>query len=238
MRVRTQLAGITGQQYLTVDFLDPKTNPQLPFDWQPEYAYVPSAPSLASELISGIQNLVSSLDKADIQQLGQNLNTLVLTANRKLDELPVAQLSADAAGLLKDARATVNRVDRVIAQSPIEEMVRNLSSASARADKLLAEPGLQQTVANAAAITARLRKTAENGEIDRIAKNLDRVVQRADALLADNQYDIRGVVQDLRMIAANLRTVSETAKHYPPGLLVGGPPQKVQLPNESKREQK
>ena len=238
LRVRTQLAGITGQQYLTIDFLDPKTNPQLPFEWQPEYAYVPSAPSLASELITGIQNLVSSLDKADIQQLGQNLNTLVLTANRKLEELPVAQLSADAAGLLKDARATVDRVDRVIAQSPIEQTLRNLASASARVDKVLADPGIQQTVDNAAAISARLRKNVENGEIDRIAKNLDRAVQRADALLADNQYDIRGVVQDLRVIAANLRTVSETVKRYPPGLLVGGPPEKVQVPNNPKKESK
>src|SRR5690349_23209287 len=32
LRVRTQLAGITGQQYLAVDFVDPKTYPPLPLD--------------------------------------------------------------------------------------------------------------------------------------------------------------------------------------------------------------
>jgi hypothetical protein len=65
-------------------------------------------------------------------------------------------------------------------------------------------------------------------------KNLDRTIQRADALLGDNQYDIRAVVQDLRVTADNLRTLSEIAKRYPPGLLIGGPPQKVQLPKESR----
>ena len=234
LRVRTQLAGITGQQYLAVDFVDPKTYPPLPFDWKPKYDYVPSAPSFASEIITSVQNLVSNLDKADIEHLGQNLNALVVNVNKKLDQLPVAELSADAAGVLRDARATINHVDRVIAQAPIDQMVRNLALAAARVDALLAEPALGQTIGNAGVITGRLRKIAESGDIDRIAKNLDFTMQRADALIGDNQYDIRGVIQDLRVTAANLRTLSETAKHYPPGLLVGGPPQKTELPNDVK----
>jgi phospholipid/cholesterol/gamma-HCH transport system substrate-binding protein/paraquat-inducible protein B len=234
LRVRTQLAGITGQQYLAVDFVDPKAYPPLPFDWKPEYSYVPSAPSFTSEIIMSVQNLVSNLDKADIEHLGQNLNALVVNLNKKLDQLPVAELSADAAGVLRDARATINHVERVIAQTPIDETVRNLSSASARLDTLLADPALGQTISNASVITARLRKVAETGEIDRIAKNLDGTVQRVEALLGDNQYDVRGVIQDLRVTAANLRTLSETAKHYPPGLLVGGPPKRVDLPNDLK----
>ena len=56
--------------------------------------------------------MFASLDKADIQQLGQNLNALVVNLNKKLDEVPVAQLSAEAMAVLKDARATIDRVDR------------------------------------------------------------------------------------------------------------------------------
>ena len=234
LRVQTQLAGITGQQSLSLDFFDPKSYAPLPFEWTPDYQYVPSAPSLTSEIISNVQSLISSLDKADIQQLGQNLNALVVNVNKKLDEVPVAQLSAEAMGVLKDARATIDRVDRVLARAPIDETVRNLSSASRRLDDLLADPGLKRTLSDVSTVTDRLRKIAESGELDRIVKNLDRTVQRADALLADNQYDVRGVVQDLRTTADNLRTLSEIVKRYPPGLLIGGPPQKVQLPKESR----
>ena len=233
MRVRTQVAGVTGQQTLTVDFLDPKTHPSLPFNWKPQYIYIPSAPSVATEIVSNIQSLVSSLDKADIQQLGQNLNTLVINLNKKLDEIPVAALAADADALLRDARTTINR-----AQAPLDQTLRKLGSASARVDALLADPALGQTLANAAVISGRLRKVAENGDIDRIAKKLDLSLQRVDALLADNQYEIRGVVQDLRVTANNLRTLSENAKHYPPGLLIGGPPEKVQVPSNPKKESK
>ena len=234
LRVRTQLGGITGQLSLAVDLVDPKTTPQLPFNWTPQYAYLPSAPSFTSQIMSSIQNLVSNLDKADIQQLGQNLNALVINVNRKLDEVPLAQLSADAGAVLKDARVALNHVNRIVSGPRVEELIGNLSSASGRVDKLLSNPELGHTVANASALSARLRNSAENGELDRIMKNLDRALQRTDALLAENQYDLRGVVQDLRVTAANFRRMSETARNFPPGLLVGGPPQKVELPNDSK----
>jgi ABC-type transporter Mla subunit MlaD len=234
MRNRMQLAGITGQQYLAVDFVDPKPYPPLPFDWKPRYDYVPSAPSFTTEIITSVQKLFSNLDKADIEQLGHNLNALVVNVNKKLDQLPVAELSADAAEVPHAARATINHVERLVTQAPINETVRNLASVSARVDALLGDPALAQTIGNTSVITARLRKMTDSGEINRIAKNFDSTLQRADALLGDNQYDIRGVIQDLRATAANLRTLSETAKHYPPGLLVGGPPQTVQLPSGSK----
>jgi len=233
LHIRTQVAGITGQQQLTLEFIDPQKARALPFSWKPDYPVIPSAPSVSSEIISGIQNLVSSLDKADIQQLAQNLNALVLNVNKKLDELPLAELVANADGVLRDARVTINR-----AQAPLDQTLRNLSAASARVDAILADPALGQTVKNAAVITGRLSKVAESGEIDRITKKLDLTLQRVDALLADNQYDIRGLVQDLRVTAANLRTLSENVKRFPPGVLISGPPEKVQVPSNQKKEAK
>ena len=234
LRVQTQLTGITGQQSLALDFFDPEKYPPLPFDWKPKYPYIPSAPSLASEIISSVQNLVSSLDKADIQRIAHNLDTLLANANKKLDELPVGQLSAEASAVLKDARTTIDRIDRVLARAPIDETVRNLSAASRRLDDLLGDPALKRTLTDVSIVTDRLRRIADSGELDRVVRNLDRTVQRADALLGDNQYDIRGIVRDLRTTSDNLRTLSEIIKRYPPGLLVGGPPPKVELPKESR----
>src|SRR5215831_19815256 len=37
LRAQTQLAGITGQQYLAIDFLDAKKYPPLEFQWTPRY---------------------------------------------------------------------------------------------------------------------------------------------------------------------------------------------------------
>src|SRR5215467_5023433 len=96
LRAQTQLAGITGQQYLALNFFDPERYPPLKFDWKPKYKYVPSVRSLTSEIIANAQQFLASLNQADIKELGQNLNKLVVTLNRKVDQVPVAELSSEA----------------------------------------------------------------------------------------------------------------------------------------------
>jgi phospholipid/cholesterol/gamma-HCH transport system substrate-binding protein/paraquat-inducible protein B len=226
LRVQTQLAGITGQQYLSIDFFDPATHPPLEVPWTPKYPYLPSAPSLSSEIIANAQAFLASLNEADIKMLGQNLNALVLDVKKKVDEAPIADL-------VKSANATIERIDRILAAAPIDHTLRKLDSASVRLDGLLADPGLKQTVDNAAAVTGRLRKIADAGELDRMVKGIDDTVERLDALIGDNQYDVRVLVQDLRVTADNLRVLSEAVKRYPAGAIVGGPPEKVQIPGRT-----
>jgi len=233
LRVQTKLAGITGQQYLSLDILDVKKYPPLPFDWTPEYAYVPSAPSITGEIIANAQQFLASLNEADVKSLGQNLNSLIVNLNRKIDELRVGEIASEASEVLKEARRSVDRVNAILARPDIDATLHNLDSASGRLDRLLAEPGIKATVDNAAAMTDRLRKLAESGEIDRTVTSIDRLAQRLDAVVGDNQYDVRVIVQDLRAAAGNLRTLSETLKRYPAGALVGGPPEKLQLPGKS-----
>jgi len=210
LRAQTQLAGITGQQYLALDFLDPKKYAPLPFDWTPRYLYLPSAPSSAGEIIAKAQSFLASLNEADIQRLGQNLNTLVSDLDTKLGEIPVTDLATHLQGTLKTAKSTLSRMDR-----------------------LLADPSLKQTLDNVAVISARVRQMTDDGELDRLVKDLDDTSERLDALVGDNQYDVRAIVEDLRTTAGNLRALSESVKRYPAGVLVGGPPEKVQLPGHS-----
>jgi phospholipid/cholesterol/gamma-HCH transport system substrate-binding protein/paraquat-inducible protein B len=56
--------------YLGFDFLDPVQYPPLPFDWKPRYVYVPSAPSLTSQIFANVQHFLANLDKLDVAALG------------------------------------------------------------------------------------------------------------------------------------------------------------------------
>jgi phospholipid/cholesterol/gamma-HCH transport system substrate-binding protein/paraquat-inducible protein B len=233
LRVQTQLAGITGQQYLALDYFDPAKYPPLEVPWTPKYTYVPSAPSLSGEIIANVQSFLASLDEADVKALGQNLNALVLDVKKKVGELPVAELSAKADAALASANSAVQRVDRILATAPIDHTLRTIDSAVTRLDGILANPGIKQTVDNAAAFSGGLRKLADDGELDRVVRRIGDTAERLDALIGDNQYDVRVIVQDLRVTADNLRVLSESVKRYPAGALVGGPPEKVQLPGKS-----
>ena len=207
LRAQTQLAGITGQQYLALDYFDPTKYRPLEFGWTPKYAYVPSAPSRTGEIIAKAQVLMASLSEVDVKALGQNLNKLLVNVNAKVGELPVARLSAVADEVLRSANATIVHVGPLVTD-------------------------LRQSVDNLAVITRSLRGVADRGDIDRTIAHLDESIERLNGLLGDNQYDVRVMVRDLRVTADNLRELSATIKRYPAGALIGGPPEKVRLPVE------
>ncbi|MCP5426370.1 MAG: MCE family protein [Gammaproteobacteria bacterium] len=252
LRAQTQLAGVTGQQILALNQVDPKRYPTLAFDWKPDYPYVPSVPSLTGQIITTVQKFMAGLSESDLQGLSHNLNRLVETLTDKIGQVPVSELSAEAAGMLQDGRSAIQRVERILTAAPIDQAVGNLSSAAGRIDTLLNDPSIgqalrsianasaqlnnllarqvQKTLNNVVVFTARLRRIAETGELDRLVAHLDQTVQRLDALVGANQYDVRGIVQDLQATAANLRNLSEVAKRYPAGVLFGGPPAKSDMP--------
>ncbi len=230
LRARTQLAGITGQQYLALDFLDTAKYTPLAFDWTPEYTYLPSAPSAAGQIIANAQAFLANLKDVDVNALAHNFNSLVVDVDRKVNELPVAELSAQAHDVLKSANATFARATGILAAAPIEQTIRRIDSGAARVDALLADPALKRTIDNTAIISGRVRTMADDGELDRMVKSIGDAAERLDAMIGDNRYDIRATVQDLRVTAGNLRTLSETVKRYPAGALVAGPPDKVVPP--------
>jgi phospholipid/cholesterol/gamma-HCH transport system substrate-binding protein len=210
LRAQTQLAGITGQQYLALDFLDPQKYAPLPFDWTPRYMYLPSAPSSAGEIIAKAQSVLASLSETDVKNLGQSVNTLVSDLDTKLGEIPVTELATHLEVALKAANSALSRMDR-----------------------LLADPSVKQIVDNAAIVSGRVRQMTDDGDLARLLKDLGDASERLDALVAGNQYDVRATVEDLRTSAANLRALSESVKRYPAGALVAGPPEKIQLPGHS-----
>ena len=110
--------------------------------------------------------------------------------------------------------------------------LRNLAQGSGRLDGLLGDPGLKRTVDNVADFTDRLRRFAASGELDRTVRRIDDLASRLDGTVQDNRYDVRAIVQDLRVAADNIRTLSDNLKRNPAGVLLGGPPEKVQFPGK------
>jgi phospholipid/cholesterol/gamma-HCH transport system substrate-binding protein/paraquat-inducible protein B len=207
LRAQTRLEGITGQQYLALDFLDPQKYAPLPFDWKPRYFYLPSARSSAGEIIAKAQSLLESVNATDIKILAKSLNKLIGDTDLKLAQIPVADLSSNLQSVLKDAERTISRMDG-----------------------LLADPSLRQAIDNAATVSARVRQMSDDNKLDHIVKNIDTLSERLDALIEDNQYDIRSIVVDLHATGGNLRALSERIERYPAGVLFGGPPEKFEPP--------
>ncbi len=229
LRAQTQLAGITGNLFLSLDFVDPKRFPAdaIEFTWTPAYSYIPSAPSATNQIIQNAQNFLANLDEADIKALVANVARLAASTEKRVNELDVQSVNATIASF----RSTLVRLDQQIARAPIDDTLLSLRDAARRLDQLLQDPQLPAAIGDLAQTSARLRRIADSGDLERVLRNLEQLSARADQVVSSNQYDVRSLVEDLRSSAINLRALTESAKLYPAGLLFGEPPPPVALPS-------
>lgn len=85
LRAKVKTMGITGVNYIELDF-EARQNeyPILQYTWKPEYPVIPSLPSPADEIFSGLQKVISNLGSLNLvetqhkfDQLVNNLNTIL-----------------------------------------------------------------------------------------------------------------------------------------------------------------
>ncbi|HCG8473616.1 TPA: MCE family protein [Vibrio parahaemolyticus] len=205
LRATTQLAGITGQQYLSFDYTS--MDEGLSFNWKPNYPYVPSTKSSAGKIVSGIQSLIARLDEADINTLVANINMLIETLNQSISALDADALNAQLLALLINSNQMVKSVDDVISDPEVKEIVSSLAQISKSLNSSL----------------------KDKGDINKLIKDLDRAAVRLDVIMADNQSDINYVIKDLRVTVENLKSFSETLKNQPSSIIFSSEPEKLKI---------
>ncbi len=233
LRAQTQLAGITGSLFLSLDFVDPAKVAAAPFEfrWTPDYPYIPSAPSATNQIIQNAQNFLANLDEADIKALITNIASLADSTDKRVRELDVASINAAVVGL----RTTLARVDSQLAKLPMDQTVREIGAAARQLDAVFSDPKIGSAVSDLAATSARLRKAMESGELDRALRNLEQLSARADEVVGANQYEVSALIEELNASALNLRAVTDNLRRNPAGLFFSNPPPVVTLPRQEKQ---
>lgn len=82
LRLKLVAQGLTGTSYLEFDYVAPIAKPLLRLDWEPEFFYVPSVPSVLSRLSENVQNVLSELKDVNFRKLFSDLDTLTVALNR------------------------------------------------------------------------------------------------------------------------------------------------------------
>src|SRR5512141_2875816 len=77
LRVRSAAQGITGTNYLEMDYVEPPP-PLLPFDWTPDNVYIPSTQSTVSALLNSASEVMDRIHNLDIEGTVKNLNALLV----------------------------------------------------------------------------------------------------------------------------------------------------------------
>ncbi|MEO8848329.1 MAG: MlaD family protein [Casimicrobiaceae bacterium] len=223
LRVRLTPQGITGTNYLEVDYVDPPP-PVLQLQWQPANIYIPSAPSTVTAFVNAAQEIVDRLHRLDIEGTLTNMNKLLVTANDRLGAL-------DTAGLGKHAASTLAKLDTALdglktreLSDEAKSLMADLRATNGELRKTLGNPALQKLPGDASAALNSIRTLVGDPKLASSLAHLERTLTRLDRVTGGGETDLATTIDNLRRITDNLRDLTEDAKRYPSNLLFGQPP--------------
>ena len=219
LRVQQAAQGLTGAYYLELDFVDPARNPPLPIGWEPAHLYVPSARSKVGQLVSGAENLMRKLDRANLDEVVVNLNDMVTDVRNALERAQPGTLSAHADELLKEVRQTNRQLQAVLSDPAWRAVPRDLSSTLNETRKLVGNQEIVKTVAQMrATLTAIERGTA-----------------RIDQTVATLEAELPSILGNLRQVTDNVRDLTEELRRNPSAALLNEPPRPLPRPEPRKK---
>ncbi|AGA32907.1 Mammalian cell entry related domain protein [Thioalkalivibrio nitratireducens DSM 14787] len=208
LRVRMAAQGITGINYLELDFLDPATHPLLPIAWEPHGVYIPSAPSIALQFLEYAENVLRRIDLLDIEGMVDGTISALHALERTVADLDTRALTRHAEDLAGHLRATVEQSRQVLVA----------------AERLLQDPDVAALPGETRSTLRSLREAVERADIGSLAAQIEAVVARLDRGLDSNEQKLEATLSDLQAVTTGLRSLTEDARRNPAGTIFGGPP--------------
>ncbi|HEX8009920.1 MAG TPA: MlaD family protein [Casimicrobiaceae bacterium] len=227
LRIRLAPQGITGTNYLEIDYVDPKANPELPISWEPANLYIPSAPSTFTQFVSAAGDVLDKVQKLDIDATLQRLNRLLDNTNRKLDAIDTGKLSDSANRVLAkvDSKLDQLHVDQLNKESTA--LLSELRQTNQKLGAILDDPAWKKLPGDAGAAAAQVRKLVEDPNLAKAIAHLESTLLRLDRMAGGTESDLRRTLDNVRQITENLRDLTEDAKRNPARLILGAPPAPV-----------
>ncbi len=201
-RAQTQIAGITGSLYVSLDFLDPARFPadRIPYDWTPKYVVIPSAPSLTNQISDNIKTFLAGLDNlhlsSSVPAAMPTINALIVN----LDKLAEGFTGETLNELLANAESFIKTTDAKISELDIKAMHDLAAQLNSSAEKL--------------------DEFADEKSTKDLIDSINQLSQKFNNMAKVNQFDLRSLMNSLVKVTANLADFTRELNDDPAMFLV------------------
>jgi paraquat-inducible protein B len=228
LRIKLAPQGITGTNYLEIDYVDPETNPPLPIDWEPDNLYIPSAPSTVLQLVNAASEIVERLRKLDIESTLESLNKLLDTATDRVAALDTQGLQQRAERTLSKLESTLNDIAAKKLSNEALALLGDLRKTNTELQATLANPALRKLPETADQAMSKIRDVVADPRLAGSIARMESALSRLDRILGGGQADLTATIENLRQITDNLRDLTEDVKRYPSNAIFGAPPRPLE----------
>ncbi len=230
LRVRIAPQGITGTNYLEIDYVNAETNTPLPIDWEPIYTYIPSSPSTVAQFVNAASEIVDRLHRLDVERTVDNLNKLLVTMNDRIGGFDTRAISQRTERALDRLDKTLTSIDAKRLSDEAAGLLSELRTTNTQLKQTLDNPSFKKLPDDASAAVERFRKLVEDPNLPKSLASLSRTLGRLDKIFGGGEADLATTIENLRQITDNLRDLSEDTKRYPSNVLFGAPPPPLERP--------
>jgi paraquat-inducible protein B len=191
LRAKIDLAGITGLQFVELDFFDPQQFPAPPAASDAEYPVVPTLRSGMSELVENLSKIAGNLNKVDFAGLSQELKSLLATVNQQAGGLDLKKMVVMVTSAASSIDALAGSAEAKAAFANLNQTAMNVQGLVAKLDTQV-EPVSAELVRSLhsfhdAAQSVQILVGPQSGLGDEAIKTLRQLTQTAESLqeLAD-----------------------------------------------------
>lgn len=216
LRVRLSRSLLSGVTMVEIDYVDPKLYPPPKLSWAPSELFIPSAPSPMTEVVGGLEKLVAQLNASDLPGLVRRIDGLVGDVDKGVLDLKVATLREKAVALVDEVRGSNRQVSELLASPDVKQAVADLPRitgelrrSSARIDELLHDKrvdqvvnGLASAASNAGPAAADLRRVLQ--ELRELVASQNDNIRIIVNNLRDLTADGRSAMEDLKQNPSRL----------------------------------
>jgi phospholipid/cholesterol/gamma-HCH transport system substrate-binding protein len=224
--------GITGIMFIELDQkleTDPDLSPRLTF--KPKFPAIATKPSGITQLIKGIETLVSQLNLMDIGGISSRLKTTLDKINVAVEDARIETMSGKIISSLDKVDGILDNKAWSQIMLSVEKAGGSLQSFAANADR--AVKGANKTIGRVDGLIAKNEKelTEAISDLKRLVKNANgflndgsKLFRDGNAKLSNLEHQIRLILQNFEAAGENLNRLIEVVADHPSQLLFGQPP--------------
>jgi len=179
LRVRIEPQGITGLNYLDIDYIEPTRFPVVWPTWKPQYYYIPSAPGELTSFLDSINGILREVERLNIGGLSRNGTDLLDNLDKAVIGAQVEKVSADLRTLIHDSNSVLQKSDIPVLSTDAKKFLAEIGASNRELQKILKniEPATKVNSVQMREVLDGLAKTAANLE------QLSEEVKRRPSLL-------------------------------------------------------
>ncbi len=125
-RLRIASNIITGRAYLEGVFLAPKRFPIMEVPWEPQFVYIPSAPSVFSGMQNSVDQILDKLEQVEFKTVVDNMNTVLKTFNQAVMDANIKGLSTKITAFVDELRESNKYLQNLIESPDSKKKLDNI----------------------------------------------------------------------------------------------------------------